>query len=904
VSRDTAIAPFRAAVTEATRAVEGDSASTVERRWQTRAGRDPAALLGLATLHRLRYDYSSAERVYTLLEAKAPPRPSPAHLYAALGRGLSHAARWDLPEAFTDLQAARAEADALRDARAGVEARLSLAALIARTVGLDSARGLLDGAAALVPAGDSALLARTLCAQGGLLRGQNVRRADTLATRGLKLSLAGANRRVIGACLIASGQVAESQGFQQIAKDAFFSARDTLRLARDFHAMAGVDQWLAFEAIQYAANFWAGRVYALEAITEGRRTGNVTAEAWARLNLAQLAARFGDVPTALSHADTAQALFARIGDRLGQSALATTRGQTALLAGEPKEAIQWIRAADSLNTALNITSARATGALQMAVALRMAGDLEGSAKYLARADQAARQMRFAGLQNDIKYEQGLLSLARGAWEEAAASFAAFTAGVGEHAWHLHLDADVRRAEALAHAGRFDDAEAAFDAGVISLARRRYLGIYDNREGQLALLQSRRFDVDPELGIATTVSLFAQAGRTTSALRIAEAWRGHYLLRKIIRVRGVGDRPISSAAASVFLPDSENIAALPARLPDSTALLMYVAGRGEPTTLFVVTRAGITAETLAPSDSLIGPIGRFSASLEGGSPARPLAARLARDLFGPALGGLDRSVTRLLIVPDGPLYRMPFDALVLGDGKLLVERFAVALAPSARLAARWWTAPSAPPGRRAVIFGDPAFRPDADLPRLRSSGDEARLIAGLGAAPLLLLRDQASERALKTSLAGTAILHLATHAEVSDLGILSSGLELAPGGGEDGHVGVNEIAALGLTDALVVLSGCRTVGGAVVNGEGLQGLTTPFLEAGARTIVATQWAGGDRSMGLLMGDFYRALARGVAVGDALREAKLQALRRGAPTSVWASLALVGDPALRPNAFPAR
>ncbi len=890
-------------VAEATQAVEGDSTARVERRWQSRAGRDQSALLGLATLHRLQYDYASAERVYALLEAKPSLPPSPVHLYALLGMGLARAARFDLAGALLALDSARAEADVLGDARAGVEARIALATAVVRTVGLDSARAILRRAAALVPANDSVLQARMLCAQGGLLRGQDLRRADSLASRGLRMALATANRRAIGACLVSSGQVAEAQGFQRKAVATFDAARDTLRRARDFHAMAGVDQWLAFEGIQYSANFWEGRTLAIEAITQGRRTGNVAAEAWARLNLSQLATRFGDIPTAIAYGDSAHALFTRIGDRLGLASLATSQGQAALQAGQPAEALRSIRTSDSLSRLLGITNATATNALQTAVAFRLGGNLDESARSLATADELAKRFRLVGLQHDVKYEQGLLSLARGNWDAAAASFAAFIGSNGTNAWHLSLDANVRRAEALAHAGRFDEAETSFDAGVTALVRNRYVGVYGNREGQLALLQSRRFDLDPELGIARTVSLFAAAGRTPSALRIAEAWRGHYLLGKIIRIHGVGSRPLSEARASVFLPDSEDMATLPSRLPESTAMLMYVTGRHEPTTLFTITRAGISAQTLPSSDSLLDPIGRLNSSLEGGSAARPLAARLARDVFGSALDQLDHSISRLLIVPDGPLYRLPFDALLLADGKHLVERYAVALAPSARLAAHWWVAP-APSGTRAVVFGDAFFREESNLPRLRSSGDEARLVAGLAASPALMLREAASERALKTGLAGTAVLHLATHAEVFDLGTMSSGLELAAGDGEDGHVGVNEIAGLDLLDALVVLSGCRTVGGAVMSGEGLQGLTTPFLEAGARAIVATQWAISDRSLIRLMGDFYRELAKGIPVGDALRSAKLQALRRGEPTSVWASLALVGDPALAPRAFRAR
>jgi hypothetical protein len=44
-------------------------------------------------------------------------------------------------------------------------------------------------------------------------------------------------------------------------------------------------------------------------------------------------------------------------------------------------------------------------------------------------------------------------------------------------------------------------------------------------------------------------------------------------------------------------------------------------------------------------------------------------------------------------------------------------------------------------------------------------------------------------------------------------------------------------------------------------------------------------------------FYHALARGLPVGDALRAAKLESLRRGAPPSQWAAFTAVGDPLVR-------
>ena len=84
---------------------------------------------------------------------------------------------------------------------------------------------------------------------------------------------------------------------------------------------------------------------------------------------------------------------------------------------------------------------------------------------------------------------------------------------------------------------------------------------------------------------------------------------------------------------------------------------------------------------------------------------------------------------------------------------------------------------------------------------------------------------------------------------------------------------------------------------MVSGEGLQGLTTPLLEAGARSVIATQWRIGDRSTVRLVHDLYDALTRGAPVAEALREAKLAAIRRGAPASEWAGFTVVGDPLVR-------
>src|SRR5690606_12104073 len=130
--------------------------------------------------------------------------------------------------------------------------------------------------------------------------------------------------------------------------------------------------------------------------------------------------------------------------------------------------------------------------------------------------------------------------------------------------------------------------------------------------------------------------------------------------------------------------------------------------------------------------------------------------------------------------------------------------------------------------------------------------------------------------------------------VDEGSVSNTALALAPADGEDGFVGPGELAELELAAELVVLSACRTAGGVLLKGEGVQGLAAPLLAAGARAVAATWWPIGDAATVRFVDDFYRGMAAGTPAGDALRLAKLAALGRGAPAREWAAFTIVGDP----------
>jgi hypothetical protein len=433
-----------------------------------------------------------------------------------------------------------------------------------------------------------------------------------------------------------------------------------------------------------------------------------------------------------------------------------------------------------------------------------------------------------------------------------------------------------------------------------------------------------------------LAALAKGGRADVAFRLAERRRARELSDRLTRVAALrvdsgggtrADTGRRSGPPLARVGDTARGSALGAyALPDSrTALLEFVTGAfGAPTTLFVISPRGdgppaLTAHVLPSADSLVDDIARFTALVQQGDSASALGRSLATRLLDSALATVG-GVTRLVIVPDGPLHRVPWDALRTADGRYLVERHAVTLAPSAAvLRTLRGRAPNSAP-LRLLAYGDPTFAGPAvvsarapasgdvelyrsafdsagGLPRLEASAREAALVARFADDAEVRTRERASAAYLKRApLDRFRVLHLATHALVDERAVTRTVLAVAPGEGESGFLGPSDLAALKLNADLVVLSACRSAGGVVVDGEGVQGLTAPLLEAGARAVVATQWRIGDRSTVNFVNDFYRAMVGGRPVGEALQAAKVAAMRRGAPAREWAAFTVIGDPLL--------
>jgi hypothetical protein len=241
--------------------------------------------------------------------------------------------------------------------------------------------------------------------------------------------------------------------------------------------------------------------------------------------------------------------------------------------------------------------------------------------------------------------------------------------------------------------------------------------------------------------ARILAALVNGGRVEAAFALTERWRARELTERLARAAAL--RADSSAvAASMSSASARTAREIAASLSDDeTALIEFVAAEGTQITAFVVQQNGVRARVLPSIDSLAASVSRFTSLLESGADAARLGRILGASLLDPVLPLLDARIKRIVIVPDGALHRLPFDALRVMDGRYLFERYAVGIAPSASavvaLRARRERNERTTP-LRLLAIGDPAivttFR---DTSRDGDAEDDLSAIATMSGVPKLI-----------------------------------------------------------------------------------------------------------------------------------------------------------------------
>jgi len=300
--------------------------------------------------------------------------------------------------------------------------------------------------------------------------------------------------------------------------------------------------------------------------------------------------------------------------------------------------------------------------------------------------------------------------------------------------------------------------------------------------------------------------------------------------------------------------------------------------------------------------------------------------------------------KLIIIPDGALFYVPFEALISSQASVavdftapeyLIHRYEISYHCSATLYQKAVSdQPVATAQKKAEnflgfapVFSDSvrngyiiASRNEADslsafadnlravmidgkrFSELKYTAEEVAAIVKLferkkktGAG---YFHRQASEENFKQAAGQYKFVHLATHGVLNEENPKLSGLIFSQpadsGNMEDGILYAGETFNLATNADLVVLSSCESGLGKLVKGEGLMALARGFIYSGAPNIIVSLWKVYDKHTSELMVELYKNILAGKSYAAALREAKLHMLRKPltAFPQKWSAFVLVG------------
>jgi hypothetical protein len=234
-------------------------------------------------------------------------------------------------------------------------------------------------------------------------------------------------------------------------------------------------------------------------------------------------------------------------------------------------------------------------------------------------------------------------------------------------------------------------------------------------------------------------------------------------------------------------------------------------------------------------------------------------------------------TKVYIVPDGELRRLPFQALFReenGRPRFLIEDVAIAYAPTGSILKLLRT-------RRRALSTCYAAGVPASKGGPEGAEQEADMVARLfGTTPRL-----ATVGSVRAEAGRCDVIHLSCHSVEWSVVTMYDGLQL-----EDGVLLPR--GSFPVNSSLVTLSACNTFRHDIVKTEELAGMTGYFLRLGARSIVSSLWEVPSGVTCELMQEFYRCLVRTEDRALALQSAQAAIAKRYAHPFFWASFCLVG------------
>jgi hypothetical protein len=342
------------------------------------------------------------------------------------------------------------------------------------------------------------------------------------------------------------------------------------------------------------------------------------------------------------------------------------------------------------------------------------------------------------------------------------------------------------------------------------------------------------------------------------------------------------------------------AGLLGHIPKDASVLEYFAG---DSSLYVIEadQKGVAGlRKLADGAGVEDSIGRFVSAWFQQGPSKMINDpagyyRSAYQVYHWLLGAAGPAGRQCIIVPDGIIGYVPFDALVsdsvyrgnIGQWPFVARQASVYYSYSLQTWQRLRETK-----RSNELFAGFFISFDsshASIPAVRQEYEAIRkTVSGS-----FFREREASAEQFRATLDRVNVLHISTHAFLQGEKNMPA-LQLA-----DDRFFLFELYGRSFQPQLVVLSACRTAHGMLAKGEGIISLARGFTASGGEGIVAGLWNMNDESTSGLMEGFYGHLRSDPLPAGALREAKLQWLAKENSEAVlklpyfWAGLIYSGD-----------
>ena len=278
--------------------------------------------------------------------------------------------------------------------------------------------------------------------------------------------------------------------------------------------------------------------------------------------------------------------------------------------------------------------------------------------------------------------------------------------------------------------------------------------------------------------------------------------------------------------------------------------------------------------------------------------KPFETKLDKDNFTKAASGLFHVLfpskfvknvlpnKHLIIVPDGLLQGIPFEALVDNNsGKYLLETNEISYTYSISFSAHNKSIERRPTEKFTGFA--PVYFKDTSLDSLPKTIDELKSIAALFSGNMYTFKE-ATKSNFTTYSTDSQIIHLATHADASGNPWIAF---------QDERLELHDLYTLKNQADLVVLSACKTNLGTVASGEGVLSLARGFFYSGANAVVSSLWNANSKASSQLLTQFYKNIDEGQSKSKALQNSKLDYLQSNSLSDAspyyWACFIVIGD-----------